>query len=77
MNEITDLFQKAIDITHLTDEQCEELLKIFDKQLCTSTHNYAKLSAKCDVLHNPIYPKCPICTLVFVRPPCQTFYIES
>jgi hypothetical protein len=31
MNEIVDLFQKAIDITHLTDEQCEELLKIFDK----------------------------------------------
>ena len=31
MNEITDLFQKAIDINHLTDEQCEEILKIFDK----------------------------------------------
>lgn len=41
MNEITDLFQKAIDITHLTDEQCEELLKIFDEQLCASPHNYA------------------------------------
>jgi hypothetical protein len=31
MNEIVDLFQKAISIEHLTDEQCEELLKIFDK----------------------------------------------
>jgi hypothetical protein len=30
-NEIVDLFQKAISIEHLTDEQCEELLKIFDK----------------------------------------------
>lgn len=30
-NEITDLFQKAISIEHLTDEECEELLKIFDK----------------------------------------------
>lgn len=29
MNEVMDLFQKAIDITHLTDQQCEELLKIF------------------------------------------------
>lgn len=28
-NEIVELFQKAIDITHLTDEQCEELLKMF------------------------------------------------
>ena len=31
MNEIVDLFQKAINIEHLTDEQCEELLKMFDK----------------------------------------------
>lgn len=31
INEITELFQNAIDITHLTDQQCEELLKIFDK----------------------------------------------
>ena len=31
MSEIVDLFQKAISIEHLTDEQCEELLKIFDK----------------------------------------------
>lgn len=30
-NEIIDLFQKAISIEHLTDEQCEELLKIFNK----------------------------------------------
>lgn len=30
-NEIVDLFQKAISIEHLTDEQCEELLKIFDE----------------------------------------------
>jgi hypothetical protein len=30
-NEIVDLFQKAISIEHLTDEQCEELLKIFEK----------------------------------------------
>jgi hypothetical protein len=29
-NEVIDLFEKAIDITHLTDEQCEELLKMFD-----------------------------------------------
>ncbi len=31
MNEITDLFQKAISIEHLTDEQIDEVLKIFDK----------------------------------------------
>jgi hypothetical protein len=31
MNEIVDLFQKAINIEHLTDEQCEELLNMFDK----------------------------------------------
>ena len=30
-NEVVDLFQKAISIEHLTDEQCEELLKIFEK----------------------------------------------
>jgi hypothetical protein len=30
VNEVNDLFQKAISIEHLTDEQCEELLKIFD-----------------------------------------------
>jgi hypothetical protein len=29
-NQVIDLFEKAIDITHLTDEQCEELLKMFD-----------------------------------------------
>jgi hypothetical protein len=30
VNEVNDLFKKAISIEHLTDEQCEELLKIFD-----------------------------------------------
>ena len=30
-NEIIDLFEKAIDIDHLTEEQIEEVLKIFDK----------------------------------------------
>ena len=30
MNEVIDLFEKAISIDHLTDEQCEELLKMFD-----------------------------------------------
>ena len=29
-NEVVQLFQKAVDITHLTDQQCEELLKIFE-----------------------------------------------
>lgn len=31
MNEITDLFEKAISVEHLTNEQIDEVLKIFDK----------------------------------------------
>jgi hypothetical protein len=31
MNEIMDLFEKAISIEHLTDEQIDEVMKIFDK----------------------------------------------
>ena len=30
-NEITELFQKAIQIDHLTDEQIDEVLKIFNE----------------------------------------------
>lgn len=29
-NEIVDLFEKAIDIDHLTEEQINEVLKMFD-----------------------------------------------
>lgn len=39
MNEVMDLFQKAIDITHLTDQQCEELLKIFGGNNEQTNHN--------------------------------------
>ena len=30
-NEITELFQNAIQLDHLTDEQIDEVIKIFDK----------------------------------------------
>lgn len=30
-NEITELFQNAIKLDHLTNEQIDEVLKIFDK----------------------------------------------
>lgn len=32
MNEIVEMFQNAISVDHLTNEQVEELMKIFEKE---------------------------------------------
>lgn len=56
-NEIQDMFANAVSVDHLTDEQVDELLKMFDQSSTACRLDKSRSARKCV---GAICPLCPI-----------------